>query len=144
MTTKEYVECLRRAGAVIPADVSVNGSAEHVKNVRRKVVDSICFRSTLEADCYQVLKSWQRAGVIKALECQPVFILQAPMRREGKTIRAIKYIADFAYTRDGERIVVDAKGFRLPVYQIKRKMFMATYPDIQFAEWTREYLRSIS
>ena len=38
--------------------------------------------------------------------------------------RACKYIADFVYEQNGETIVEDAKGYRDPVYRIKRKLML--------------------
>jgi hypothetical protein len=39
--------------------------------------------------------------------------------------RECKYIADFVYRdRDGNRVVEDCKGFRTPVYKLKKKLML--------------------
>ena len=112
------------------------------------MLDGIEFRSTLEADVYQLLKSWERCGAIRGLVCQPRYILQAKRRIDGVAMRAIEYVADFAFERQrpGTAVwrlhVIDAKGFRMPVYKIKAKMFKALYPQFVFEEWTKETLKN--
>ncbi len=143
VTSKQAADLYQRAGFAPPPEIGAP-SFEKVANTRRKTVDGIAFRSTLEADAYQLLSLWQQAGRISKLRCQPRYLLQAKMRREGKAIRCIEYVADFEFERDGETVVIEAKGFRMDVYRIKRKMFLALYPQLRFEEWTRETLRSIS
>ena len=46
---------------------------------------------------------------------------------DGKTIRAIDYIADFMYEEDGKRVVEDVKGIRTKDYIIKSKLFIKKY-----------------
>ena len=44
---------------------------------------------------------------------------------DGKCVeRSVKYKADFFYTKDGELVVEDTKGFRTPDYIIKRKLML--------------------
>ena len=63
------------------------------------------------------------------------FELQPSFKYKGKTIRAIKYIADFVITYpDGKTEVVDTKGYRTKDYLLKRKMLLHKYPDINFKE----------
>ena len=57
----------------------------------------ITFDSKAEESRGRDLLSLQEAMYIGALEFQPEFILQDSFKRNGKTIRAIKYIADFQY-----------------------------------------------
>jgi hypothetical protein len=140
MTVKQAEELCARAGAAPPPGSS-RELREKVKGTIRKTVDGIEFRSTLEANVYQLLRLWQLAGWISDLRIQPMFVLQQPMRREGKAVRAITYKADFSFLRDGKRVVIDAKGYRMEVYRIKRKMLLAAHPEIVFEEWTRETLK---
>lgn len=58
---------------------------------------------------------------------QPSFELQPSFKMEGKTIRAIKYVADFLVKDGDEELVVDAKGMTTPVFKIKEKMFKHKY-----------------
>lgn len=52
-----------------------------------------------------------RTGKISDLKEQPPFELEPSGCYRGQKIRAEKYIADFSYERDGERVVEDVKAF---------------------------------
>ena len=56
-------------------------------------------------------------------------IIHDSFKRNGKTVRAIKYIADFQYIEDGNIIVEDVKGMKTSVYQMKKKMFLKKYGE---------------
>ena len=138
MTTKQVAECYARAGLKPPPELAPPAEAsEKVKGTRRKMVEGVSFRSTLEANVYQLLRLWEQAGEIEGLQVQPLFILQD--KQPG--MRAITYRADFSYIRSGRRVVIDAKGYRMEVYRIKAKLFRARYPEVEFQEWTRETLK---
>lgn len=92
------------------------------------------YDSKKEAKRAYELDMMQRAGLISNLEKQKVFELQPSFKSNGKTERAITYVADFVYTQGGKTIVEDTKGFRTDVYKIKRKLLMYKYPDITFIE----------
>ena len=104
-----------------------------------KVVDGIKFDSKLEAKRYIQLKLLQRAGEIKDLRTQPSFVLQPSYKKNGKTIRAIKYVADFVYydVRENKTFVEDTKGFRNDMYKLKKKIFEYKYPDLEIKEITK-------
>ena len=66
-----------------------------------------------------------RAGKIADLRLQvPFFLLPAQRDENGNVVeRAVKYIADFVYTgEDGKTVVEDTKGMKTPAYVIKRKL----------------------
>lgn len=90
-------------------------------------IDDIVFDSALEAKRYKQLKLLEDVGTIKNLMLQPKFNLMDSYKYNGKTIRAIDYIADFMYEEDGKRIVEDVKGIRTKDYIIKSKLFMKKY-----------------
>lgn len=144
MTTREAASLYQRTGQPVPADLAAP-APEKVRNTRRKIVDGIEFRSTLEAEAYQLLRTWEKAGAITYLKLQPKFVLQPKMRRFGQTIRAITYTPDFSCTLgwSGRPVVVDAKGYRMEVYKLKRKLFMQRYPDTAFWEWTRADVKEL-
>jgi hypothetical protein len=84
-----------------------------------------------------------KAGVIKEIEEQKVFVLQEKFKARGVkpphkigTVRAIKYYADFYYydCQKQEYVVEDAKGYRTEVYKVKSKMFRLKYPNLLFIE----------
>lgn len=153
VTEADARKLCEQAGAPLPTGMHA-GSFEKVRNARRKIVDGIGFRSTLEANVYQLLKSWEKVGEIRNLICQPKYVLQAGFRAEnGRRVRAVEYIADFQFERarrlesspdrvQWRTVVVDAKGFRMEVYRLKAKLFQATFPHIVFEEWTKETLRA--
>lgn len=96
--------------------------------------DGITFDSRKEARRYNELKLLQRAGQIKDLQLQPVFLLQEGYKRAGKSIQAITYIGDFSYIENGRQVVEDAKGMKTEVYRIKKKLLLKRYPELDFRE----------
>lgn len=85
------------------------------------------FDSLKERNHYIVLEHLEKTGQIKELKLQVKFELQPSFKLNGKTIRAINYIADFTYLKDGVLVVVDTKGFRTKDYLLKKKMFQYKY-----------------
>lgn len=103
---------------------------------KKMVVDGIVFDSRAEANRYCELKMLERAGKIKDLSLQHKFELQPSFKKNGKTIRAITYVADFVYF-DLERmvnVVEDVKGFKTKEYLLKRKMFEYKFPYLTIVE----------
>jgi hypothetical protein len=96
---------------------------------KKVMTDGIKFDSKKEATRFKELKVLEKAGVIKDLELQKKFELQPSFKLNGKTIRAIHYIADFYYfdTKENKWIVEDCKGYRNEVYKLKKKMFEYKY-----------------
>jgi hypothetical protein len=113
-------------------------------------VDGIDFDSQREANRYIELKMLERAGKITDLKLQVMYELipaiyeniptgeiyvSGKKKGQPKTKRvciekAVKYIADFQYIKDGEIIVEDSKGFRktdsatYKVFVLKRKLML--------------------
>jgi hypothetical protein len=98
---------------------------------KKTVVDGITFDSKREAARYQELKLLQKAGEISGLELQPKYGLLPKFIKNGKTHKAITYIADFTYCEGDKRIVEDVKGMETEVFKIKRKMFEYYYPGAE-------------
>lgn len=104
----------------------------HKYNAQKTEVDGITFDSKKEAKEYQNLKLLERVGAIADLQLQPAFELQAAyVDNGGKKVKAIRYVADFAYTQEGRRIVVDVKGMQTPVFKLKAKTFRERFPELQ-------------
>ena len=114
--------------------MKIIGKRKHKYNAKRKSIDGIVFDSLKEAKRFTELKMLEKAGSIKNLELQPRFLLQESFKKEGKTIRAIYYVADFSYFQNGNRCVEDVKGFKTDVYNLKKKLFLKKYPDVVFRE----------
>lgn len=111
---------------------------EQYKNYKQKkskyknekvVIDGITFDSKKEGNHYKELKLLERQGLIKDLRRQVKFELQPSYKKNGKTIRAINYIADFVYFDliKNELIVEDTKGYRTQIYNLKKKIFEYRY-----------------
>ena len=96
---------------------------------KKTIMDDIKFDSMLEARAYQYLSMRQD---IVILELQPEFELQPKFKSKGKTIRAIKYIADFKIAYKQKEYIIDAKGMETPAFKIKFKMLLYKYPEINF------------
>lgn len=104
----------------------------HKYNAQKTTVDGITFDSKAEARRYTELKLLEKAGVIGSLKLQPVYPLQDGFIRNGKRYLPIKYKADFEYIQDNQMVVEDVKGVETEPFKIKKKMFLAKYPDIVF------------
>ena len=94
---------------------------------KKVVVDNILFDSKKEANYYTKLKILRDVGKISGLRLQEKFILQPSFKLNGKTYRAITYVADFVYKDDKGMHVVDTKGYRTETYKIKKKLFMKRF-----------------
>ena len=108
------------------------------RNVRTNGSDS-----KKEAKRKQELQMMERAGKIQDLQYQVEFEL-IPTQREPDTVgpkggikrgkcieQACKYVADFVYTQNGEKVVEDVKGYRdgsaYAIFTIKRKLMLWRY-----------------
>jgi outer membrane receptor protein involved in Fe transport len=85
--------------------------------------------SKKESNRYLELKNYQEQGKIRGLELQVKYNLQPSFKINGKTIRAIDYIADFTYTDNTteELVVEDVKGYKTDIYKLKQKLFTYKY-----------------
>ena len=92
------------------------------KNVKT-VLDGITFDSKKEATRYAELKLLAKSGLIQNLRLQVPFELIPKQQGE----RAVKYIADFVYTENGETVVEDVKGIKTDVYKIKKKLMLKVH-----------------
>lgn len=101
---------------------------------RKTVRHGITFDSKHEADRYDELRMLLKAGEIHDLKLQQTYKLVGAQRTPtGAAARAVTYIADFVYTRDGKMIVEDAKGFKTKDYIIKKKLMLE-----RFGIWVEE------
>ena len=72
---------------------------------------------------YIYLENLEAQGAISELKRQVRFELQPSFKHNGKTIRAITYVADFTFKdRDGKFHIVDTKGIKTDVYLLKKKI----------------------
>lgn len=85
------------------------------------------FDSKKEYQRWIELKVLANAGKISKLQRQVPYLLIPTQRTGTVTERAVKYIADFVYEKDGRVIVEDTKGVKTPEYIIKRKLLLFFY-----------------
>jgi hypothetical protein len=97
----------------------------HKYGAKKTEVDGIWFDSKAEAGRYKELKLLQAAGEIVRFELQPKFVVIPAYRHPvtKKKIAATHYSADFrVYYPDGRVEVEDVKGYKTPVYALKKKL----------------------
>jgi hypothetical protein len=97
------------------------------RNVRTMSPDGQVFDSKREADYWQTLKARETAGEIKGLMRQVAFGLWCPVLNDSADNRQVsEYRADFVFWLSSQDEcepphVVDAKGKRTQMYQLKKK-----------------------
>lgn len=105
-------------------------------NAKVTEVDGIVFASKAEAAYYNRLKILKKAGEIKDFEMQVKFTLMDRFYHPTKTrksgepsvVGAITYTPDFIVEEnDGSKHVIDVKGHRTPIFNLKAKLFMKQY-----------------
>ena len=82
----------------------------------------------------------QQTGKIQELKRQIRLIIQESFTYHDKRIRAIEYVADFFYIKDGKTIVEDVKPFDVKAdkyrltkdFSLKWKLLKYRYPDYYF------------
>ena len=108
------------------SNLNIYSSKKWSKYKNQKIiVDNILFDSKKEANYYTKLKILKDAGKISGLRLQEKFVLQPSFKLNGKTYRAITYVADFVYKDDKGMHVVDVKSEATrkdKVYRLKKKM----------------------
>jgi len=97
-------------------------------------INGITFDSKKEGNRYLELKLQEKLGLITELVLQPEFELQKAFKHNTGLCRAIKYIADFSYWKDGVKVIEDTKGMKTDVYKLKKKMFLFKYPKLKLIE----------
>ena len=103
-------------------------------NKEKRTYDGVVFDSELECRFYkEIILPNYKSGKIKNYELQKPYVLQEKFKRDGKTISAIKYVADFFIEWDDGRVeVIDTKGMADSVAKIKRKMMWSLFPALDF------------
>lgn len=93
---------------------------------KKVVFDGVTFASKKECNRYQTLKMLERAGEIQDLQLQVPFVLVE--KQPG--MRALKYLADFTYLKNGKLIVEDVKSSftrKLRTYMDKKKLMKSVH-----------------
>jgi len=90
----------------------------------KTIVDGIKFDSKKEAARYQELKLLERGGHIKDIELQPRFDFVLNDVKMGFYKADFRYKLKF-YGDEYREIIEDVKGFKTPMYRLKKKMMKA-------------------
>jgi hypothetical protein len=92
-------------------------------------LDGIKFHSRKESVRYSQLKLYEKGGLIKDLRLQVPYELIPKLVINGKTERAIKYVADFVYidTVNNKEIVEDVKGMITDIFKIKYRLMKSVH-----------------
>lgn len=95
---------------------------------KKVIINGIKFDSKKESQYYLKLKMLEKAGKIRDLRLQVPFVLLETFKVGDRTYRKTKYIADFTYYDDKDKLhVVDVKGFRTKEYELKKKLMAWKY-----------------
>ena len=104
---------------------------------KKTIIDNIKFDSKAEAKRYNELKLLLKAGEITQLEIHPRFtLLENGKNKHDQGYGKITYIADFMYINTNDRVITaeDVKGVKTQTYSVKKRLFMAKYPNYKFLE----------
>lgn len=97
------------------------------------VFDGMTFDSAKECRRYQELAVLQVGDDIQTLRRQVTYILQAPIvDSDGNRQRAIKYTADFVYTRGEETFIEDVKSditAKSESFRVRWRMLLAQFKN---------------
>ena len=104
--------------------------------------ETYTFDSLLERNHAIKLFEELKDNLISNLVLQPEFQLLEPFtvntnstKNKRSRQRAITYIADFKYIRDGKKIVADSKGFSTQTFNLKKKLFLSQLKEHRIDEF---------
>jgi hypothetical protein len=85
------------------------------------------FDSKKEKNRFDELRLLEKTWTIQNLQIQVPFVLQESFELNWQKIRDIRYLADFVYLKNWQKIVEDTKWMRTQVFILKKKMFLKNY-----------------
>lgn len=107
------------AGATISGPTSVASPAKY--RSKETVVDGTTFDSKHEAERWSINLIREKAGQISGLKRQVKIPLTVNRTHCGYLI------VDFAYIENGVTVYEDAKGFKTPLYRLKKRLVKAIH-----------------
>lgn len=103
-------------------------------NSKKILYENILFASKLESQRYFFLQLAKKQNAIKDFE------LQVPLQITINDKKICKYICDFVIiTNSDKKLYEDVKGFKTPVYRLKKKLVEANF-NIKIHEITKDNL----
>lgn len=98
---------------------------------KKVIIDGIKFDSQKEGNYYLKLKMLEKAGKIRDLKLQVPFVVLETFKVDDRTYRKTKYIADFTYFDDKDKLhVIDVKSEATrndKTYKLKKKLLAWKY-----------------
>lgn len=103
-------------------------------DTEKRTCNGIVFDSVMEMKYYRdVVLPGVESGDITHYELQKPYELQPKFTRDGRSVRAITYVADFYIEHsDGSNEIIDIKGAADSVAKLKRKLMWFRYPDYRY------------
>lgn len=98
---------------------------------KKVIIDGKKFDSRKEGNYYLKLKMLEKSGKIRDLKLQVPFVLIETFKVDDRTYRKTKYIADFTYYDEKDKLhVIDVKSDATrkdKTYQLKKKLLAWKY-----------------
>lgn len=111
---------------------------KHKYNAKKVVIDGISFDSIVESEYYtEVIKPGIETGEILKVDFHPKYVLVpkyvAHINGKERKFQQMTYSADFRiFYADGTEKVIDIKGMIPAEFNIKCKLFLYLYDDVDF------------
>lgn len=104
------------------------------KDLSSRTYKNVIYDSAMEMKYFiEVIEPMISLGYIKYYERQKKYNLLPSFKRNGKTVLAIDYVADYYIEySNGVTEVIDVKGMPDDVAKLKRKLFWSRYPEIDY------------
>lgn len=130
----------KRTGTQAAPAAAPAAEAKRPKYGNEKVeLEGDTFDSRAEAGRWQQLLMLERAGQIRDLQKQVVFVLAPAVELDGRKKPALRYVADAAYWEGSRYVVEDTKSRatrKNRVYRIKKHL-MKTVLGIEIQEYNK-------
>ena len=127
----------KQQGKPVPAAKKKAGKGRGA--VKATVIDGIKFHSTMEGECYKLLKNSKLE-----FETQPRYILQPKFSAHGKNYQAITYTADFLIKADEYEYIIDVKGHIEESFKRTRKLMLYRGYELTTVKGTMPFMAVIS
>lgn len=85
---------------------------------KKSVNNGITFDSKKELERWKTLQILVSKNLIHSLQRQVTFFLLP----KNDKFNSVRYIADFVYYKNGQKIIEDVKGYKTKEYILKKKM----------------------
>lgn len=106
--------------------------ARNKYNAKSVKIDDFIFDSEIEGNMYLQLKEMKERGEILRFSLHPAFVLIDDFVYMGKKEKGASYKADFMVIHnDGEKEIIEIKGYVARDFPLRLKLFKQRYPWIK-------------